>query len=82
MAKKPAHQHMFGLACVLRPWDMTTRFLWECKKVGKGVGARGGDGSGNGAPEGWTDEGGAESSEGGGGGGNGATKGGATGGVC
>ncbi len=46
MAKKPPHQHMFGLSFVLRPWDMTTRFLWECKKVGelKGEGPeRGGD---------------------------------------
>ncbi|GLC61465.1 hypothetical protein PLESTB_001759200 [Pleodorina starrii] len=32
MSKKPQMQHMWSVQYVLRPWDMGTRFLWECKK--------------------------------------------------
>ncbi|GIM14058.1 hypothetical protein Vretimale_17090 [Volvox reticuliferus] len=32
MSKKPQMQHMWCLQYVLPPWDMGTRFLWECKK--------------------------------------------------
>ncbi|GIL57644.1 hypothetical protein Vafri_12839 [Volvox africanus] len=32
MSRKPQMQHMWCLQYVLYPWDMGTRFLWECKK--------------------------------------------------
>ncbi|KXZ44560.1 hypothetical protein GPECTOR_65g178 [Gonium pectorale] len=33
LAKKPPVQHMWGVRWLLKPWDMSTRFLWECKKI-------------------------------------------------
>ncbi|KAG2436373.1 hypothetical protein HXX76_006680 [Chlamydomonas incerta] len=32
LAKKPQMQHLWGVRWLLRPWDMGTQFLWECKK--------------------------------------------------
>ncbi|KAG2484774.1 hypothetical protein HYH03_016428 [Edaphochlamys debaryana] len=32
MSNKPQKQHLWGLHWILKPWDMGTRFLWECKK--------------------------------------------------
>ncbi|PNW87018.1 hypothetical protein CHLRE_02g105350v5 [Chlamydomonas reinhardtii] len=32
LAKRPQMQHLWGVRWLLRPWDMGTQFLWECKK--------------------------------------------------
>ena len=42
LAKRPQMQHLWGVRWLLRPWDMGTQFLWECKKVRAKGGWQGG----------------------------------------